>query len=104
MFAYPVLPYLLSYRAQHVVVIALGWCWRRVAAATGFFMPVSAILLEMLNWSELSKAPRGGAGQPPDMLLQLRISKTALKGTCFQQEVVLQVGGRVGGWVGATVG
>lgn len=64
----------------------------RLAAATGFFIPSAPLVLDMLQWSELRKAPTGGkAGTVPDMSLQLRVGKTVLRNAAFQEEVVQQV-------------
>ncbi|MEW5298161.1 MAG: hypothetical protein WDW36_001313 [Sanguina aurantia] len=63
----------------------------RLAASTGFFIPSAPLLLDMLQWSELRKAPTGGkAGTVPDMSLQLRVGKTVLRNAAFQEEVVQQ--------------
>lgn len=59
--------------------------------AVGQFIPLSPVLLEMLQWGELSKRPQAGAGGMPDMALQLRVSKNSLKVPAFQEEVVSQV-------------
>lgn len=44
-----------------------------------------------LQWGELSKRPQAGAGGMPDLALQLRVSKNALRSPAFQEEVVSQV-------------
>lgn len=68
--------------------------------ATGVYIPVSPLLLEMLQWSELRKTPTGTAAAP-DLLLLLRLSKTQLKTAATQEEVVSQVCvWFVGGWLG----
>lgn len=64
--------------------------------ASGVYIPVSPLLLEMLHWSELKRTPTGGAGAAPDMLLLLRLSKTQLKMASLQEEVVNQVS--IGAW------
>ena len=70
-----------------------------LSQATGVFIPTSPLLLEMLKWGELSKAPRaaGGEGGSPVGLLarQLRVSKNTLRMRGFQEEIVMQVGGRL---------
>lgn len=63
----------------------------RLGQATGVYIPVSPLLLEMLQWSELRRTPTGGAAAAPDMLLLLRLSKTQLKMASLQEEVVSQV-------------
>ena len=67
----------------------------RLAQATGFLIPVSPLLLEMLHWAELHKPPKsatgGGAGDAADTSLQLRAGKTVLRTPRFQEEVITQV-------------
>ena len=67
-----------------------------LSQATGVFIPTSPLLLEMLKWGELSKAPRaaGGEGGSAVGLLarQLRVSKNTLRMRGFQEEIVMQVG------------
>ena len=67
----------------------------RLAQATGFLIPVSPLLLEMLHWAELQKTPKaaqGGSGAfTPDMALQLRAGSSVLRTPGFQEEVVTQV-------------
>lgn len=58
--------------------------------ATGVYIPVSPLLLEMLQWSELRKTPTGTAAAP-DMLMLLRLNKAQLKTSALQEEVVSQV-------------
>ena len=71
----------------------------RLAQATGFLIPVSPLLLEMLHWAELQKTPKaaqGGSGAfTPDMALQLRAGSSVLRTPGFQEEVVTQVCGSV---------
>ncbi|KAG1661708.1 hypothetical protein FOA52_002044 [Chlamydomonas sp. UWO 241] len=64
-----------------------------LAQATGFFIPVAPLLLEMLHWAELHKPPRSqpGAGGMPDMALQLRAGKSVLRTPQYQEEVITQV-------------
>ena len=64
----------------------------RLGEATGTFIPVAPILLEVLQWSDLRRSPKPGPGQQPDVLLQLRVTKTSMRSAQFQQEVVNQVG------------
>lgn len=70
-----------------------------LSQATGVFIPTSPLLLEMLKWGELSKAPRaaGGEGGSAVGLLarQLRVSKSTLRMRAFQEEIVMQVGDRL---------
>jgi len=71
----------------------------RLGEATGTFIPVAPILLEVLQWSDLRRAPKPGPGQQPDVLLQLRVSKAAMRSSQYQEEIISQVcfGGRAGG-------
>ena len=70
-----------------------------LSQATGVFIPTSPLLLEMLKWGELSKAPRaaGGEGGSAVGLLarQLRVSKNTLRMRGFQEEIVMQVGSKL---------
>jgi hypothetical protein len=52
---------------------------------------VASLLLEMLQWAELKRPPKGGVGLPA-LALQLRVGKTVLRGAGSQEEVVQQVG------------
>ncbi len=63
-----------------------------LSAATAVYVPVSGILLEMLRWSDLTKAPKGGgaAARAPNTDLQLRVGKTILRTPAFQEEIILQ--------------
>jgi hypothetical protein len=58
--------------------------------ATGVYIPVSPLLLEMVQWSELRKSPTGTAAAP-DLLMLLRLNKTQLKTSATQEEVISQV-------------
>lgn len=59
--------------------------------AVGQFIPLSPLLLEMLQWGELSKRPQAGVGGIPDLTLQLRVSRNTLRSPAFQEEIVSQV-------------
>ncbi len=65
----------------------------RLAAAMQVYVPVGALCVEVLTWSQLGKPARGGGSgrECPDLLLQLRVSKGNLESTALQQEVVSQV-------------
>jgi nucleolar complex protein 2 len=63
-----------------------------LAAATGVYVPVAAVLLEVLSWPGFAKAAYG-TGPSPNLLLQLRLSKNNLKLPATQQELVEQVRG-----------
>ena len=65
----------------------------RLGEATGTFIPVAPILLEVRQWSDLRRSPKPGQGQQPDVLLQLRVTKGSMRSAQYQQEVVSQVGG-----------
>ena len=63
----------------------------QLAAAVGVYVPVSGILLEMLRWSDLTKAPKAGpTGRAPNPNLQLRVGKVTLRTPAFQEETILQ--------------
>ncbi|KAI5071127.1 hypothetical protein GOP47_0013378 [Adiantum capillus-veneris] len=59
----------------------------RLAAATGMYIPVSALLLDMLEFKELSKTPTG-VGKSVDFGCVLKISKPNLKTRAFQDECI----------------
>lgn len=61
-----------------------------VAAATGVYVPVAPLLLEVLTWPGFAK-PVSGVGKCPALNLQLRLSKTNLQAPAVQQELVEQV-------------
>lgn len=43
----------------------------RLGQTTGQFVPVAPLLLEVLQWADLSRAPKPAPGQQPDLLLQV---------------------------------
>lgn len=49
------------------------------------------MLLEVLQWNALHKAPQPGSGQQSEVLLQLRVSKASMRTMQFQEEVINQV-------------
>ena len=57
------------------------------------FVPLmsSTAMFHCLQWGELSKRPQAGAGGMPDLALQLRVSKNALRSPASQEEIVSQV-------------
>jgi nucleolar complex protein 2 len=61
-----------------------------LSGATGVFVPVAPLLLEVLSWPDFAK-PAHGTGPCPDLLLQLKLSKSNLKQPSVQQELVEQV-------------
>ncbi|KAL2557161.1 Nucleolar complex protein 2-like protein [Forsythia ovata] len=63
----------------------------RIAASTGTFIPVSLLLLDMLEMKELHKPPTGGVGKAVDLRAVLKVSKTTLKTRAFQEACVFSV-------------
>ena len=45
----------------------------RIAAATGTFIPVSMLLLDMLEMKELNRRPSGGVGKAVDLRTALKV-------------------------------
>ncbi|KAL0419642.1 UNVERIFIED_CONTAM: Nucleolar complex protein 2 [Sesamum radiatum] len=63
----------------------------RISAATGTFIPVSLLLLDMLEIKELRKPPTGGAGKAVNLFSILKVSKSTLKTRAFQEACVFSV-------------
>ncbi|KAL5993354.1 Nucleolar Complex 2 protein [Asimina triloba] len=63
----------------------------RLAATTGYFIPVSLPLLDMLVMKELDRAPSGGVGKTIDLHATLKVSKQVLKTRAFQEACVFSV-------------
>lgn len=63
----------------------------RLAAATGTYIPVSLLLLDMLEMKELNKPPTGGVGKAVDLRTTLKVSKPTLKTRAFQEACVFSV-------------
>ncbi|CAA2992268.1 nucleolar complex 2 homolog [Olea europaea subsp. europaea] len=63
----------------------------RIAASTGTLIPVSLLLLDMLEIKELHKPPTGGVGKAVDLRAVLKVSKTTLKTRAFQEACVFSV-------------
>ncbi|XP_075105780.1 nucleolar complex-associated protein 2 [Nicotiana tabacum] len=63
----------------------------RIAASTNSFVPVSTLLLDMLEIKELHRPPTGGVGKAIDFRTVLRVSKLTLKTRAFQEACVLSV-------------
>ncbi|KAL7151767.1 hypothetical protein ABFS83_04G053100 [Erythranthe nasuta] len=63
----------------------------RISASTGTFIPVSLILLDMLEIKELRKPPTGGIGKAVDLFSTLKVSKAVLKTRAFQEACVSSV-------------
>ncbi|KAL6493892.1 Nucleolar Complex 2 protein [Orobanche gracilis] len=63
----------------------------RISASTGTFIPISLILLDMLDMKELHRPPTGGVGKAVDLFSILKVSKSTLKTRAFQEACVLSV-------------
>ncbi|KAM3285510.1 nucleolar complex-associated protein 2 [Capsicum chacoense] len=63
----------------------------RIAASTNSFVPVSPLLLDMLEIKELHRPPTGGVGKAIDFRTVLRVSKLTLKTRAFQEACVFSV-------------
>ncbi|KAL3684896.1 hypothetical protein R1sor_002918 [Riccia sorocarpa] len=74
----------------------------QLSEATGSFTPVAALVLDMLQFKELSMSPTGGAGKPVDFDTVLKVPKTEVKTRAFQDEcvssVVEQLGEHLAQW------
>ena len=60
----------------------------RLAHSSGVFIPVAPLLVEVLQFSELSQRPSGGQGHNHDMDGILKVSKSALRTVTFQEQCV----------------
>ena len=60
----------------------------RLAHSSGAFIPVAPLLVEVLQFSELSQRPSGGQGHNHDMDGILKVSKSALRTVTFQEQCV----------------
>ncbi|GAV63060.1 Noc2 domain-containing protein [Cephalotus follicularis] len=63
----------------------------RIAASTATFIPVSMLLLDMLEMKELNKPPTGGVGKAVDLRTIIKVSKPILKTRAFQEACVFSV-------------
>ncbi|GMI88869.1 NucleOlar Complex associated 2 [Hibiscus trionum] len=63
----------------------------RISASTGTFIPVSMLLLDMLEMKELNRPPTGGVGKAVDLRTTLKASKPILKTRAFQEACVISV-------------
>ncbi|CAL1404665.1 unnamed protein product [Linum trigynum] len=63
----------------------------RIAASTGTFIPVSTLLLDMLEMKELNRPPTGGVGKAIDLRTILKVNKPTLKTRAFQEACVYSV-------------
>jgi nucleolar complex protein 2 len=69
--------------------LRLARALNRLAAAAGAYAPVAPLALEVLQWGDLGRAPRGAPGdRPPDLSLTLRAGKAALRSAALQGDVV----------------
>ncbi|RWR92651.1 nucleolar complex protein 2 [Cinnamomum micranthum f. kanehirae] len=63
----------------------------RLAAATGTYIPVSLLLLDMLEMKELNRPPTAGVGKAVDLRTTLKIHKETLKTRAFQEACIFSV-------------
>lgn len=63
----------------------------RLSSATGLFVPVAPLLLEMLQWRGLHTAVKSGGGPQMQTTPQLRAGKQLLATATFQQSLVDEV-------------
>ncbi|CAA6655695.1 unnamed protein product [Spirodela intermedia] len=60
----------------------------RISASTGSFIPVSLLLLDMLEMKELNNPPVGGVGKAVDLFTRKLVGKPTLKTRGFQEACV----------------
>ncbi|WOK97001.1 nucleolar complex protein [Canna indica] len=60
----------------------------RIAQATGTFIPVSSLLLDMLEMKYLNGLPSGGVGKAVNLLNVKQVDKTTLKTRAFQEACI----------------
>ncbi len=87
----PLLPHQNIKFMSCLMVMTRAYCHLRLQLAIVPLMS-STGMFDCLQWGELSKRPQAGAGGMPDLALQLRVSKNALRSPAFQEEIVSQVG------------
>ncbi|XP_051118602.1 nucleolar complex-associated protein 2 isoform X2 [Andrographis paniculata] len=63
----------------------------RISASTGSFIPVSLLLVDMLEIKELHRPPTGGVGKAVDLFSILKVGKSTLKTRAFQESCVFSV-------------
>ncbi|XP_072957966.1 nucleolar complex protein 2 homolog isoform X2 [Typha angustifolia] len=63
----------------------------RIAGATGTFIPVSSLLLDMLEMKELSSPPAGGVGKAVNLLNIKQVDKPTMKTRSFQESCIYSV-------------
>lgn len=60
-----------------------------IAACNNLYIPVSSLLLEVLQWKDLGRKPKPvAANTVTDINLRLRVGSTILRAASFQEEVV----------------
>ena len=59
-----------------------------LSESTGHFVPVAPLLLELLGFAELNKAPMATKNRPPDFSLVLRVAKQELRSPAVQEVIV----------------
>ena len=59
-----------------------------LSKSTGHFVPVAPLLIELLSFSELNKAPVSTKNRPPDFSLVLRVAKQELRSPAVQEVIV----------------
>ncbi|GAA0145679.1 hypothetical protein LIER_36165 [Lithospermum erythrorhizon] len=63
----------------------------RIAACTGTYIPVSLLLVDMLEMKELHRPATGGVGEAVDLRTTLKVSEKNLKTRAFQEACVFSV-------------
>ncbi|KAJ7191601.1 hypothetical protein O6H91_Y523000 [Diphasiastrum complanatum] len=63
----------------------------KLSSVTNSFIPVSSLLLDMLQFRELHKPPTGGVGRAVDFQMILKVPKLVLKTRAFQEGCVFAV-------------
>jgi len=63
----------------------------RLSTATGVFVPVAPLLLDIFQWTDLAKSPKHppAGAQQPDLLLQLRVSKNNARSPAYQEDIIM---------------
>jgi len=63
-----------------------------LAQSAGVFIPIAPLLLEILQWRDLARPPKPAPGdKTPEIFLQLRVGKSAMRSSGYQEEIVEQV-------------
>ncbi|KAJ3681229.1 hypothetical protein LUZ60_015718 [Juncus effusus] len=63
----------------------------RIAAATGVFVPVSSVLMDMLEMKELRGPPAGGVGKAVNLMTVKQVDKNTVKTRSFQEACIYSV-------------